>query len=89
MSEIQQAQGMRKGESSAKRAERIEGAIQAARAVAQTPEARELHKRELKRTEKSNGKDMPLGSWTSEDERRLREDGVIMTPRGPYRLRDT
>mgnify|MGYP000178480257 CR=1 FL=1 len=70
------------------RAERIERAILAARAVAATPETRDLHKRELKRTEKSNGKDMPLGSWTFEDERRLRDDGVIMTPRGPYRLRD-
>lgn len=56
-------------------AERIETAIKAARAVAATPEAKELHRR-------SKGKS---GSWTAADEQRLR-DGVIATPAGPYRL---
>ena len=56
-------------------AERIETAIKAARAVAATPEAHELHRR-------SKGKH---GAWTAEDERRLR-DGVIVTPGGPYRI---
>lgn len=56
-------------------AERIETAIKAARAVAATAEAHELHRR-------SKGKS---GSWTAADEQRLR-DGVIITPGGPYRL---
>ena len=52
MSEIHDAAPPRKGESSAKRAERIEGAIRAARAVAATPEARELHRRSAKLRER-------------------------------------
>lgn len=59
-----------------RRAARVEAAIVAARAVAATPEAKELHRR-------SKGKH---GAWTAEDERRLRE-GAIVTPGGQYRLR--
>lgn len=82
MSEIQQAQGMRKGESSAKHAERIEGAILAARAVAQTPEARDLHRHSAQ-----SGDKFVRGCWTAEDERRLRERGEINTPYGPIRIK--
>lgn len=60
----------------ARHAERVETAITAARAVAATPAAKELHRL-------SRGKH---GGWTAEDEKRLRE-GVIQTPHGPYRLR--
>ena len=65
------------------RASRIETAIQAARQVAATPGARELHRREAKL-----GKNPPLGSWTAEDERRLRERGEIVTPGGVYRIKE-
>ena len=82
MSEIHDAGGPRKGESSAKRAERIEGAIVAARAVAATPEARELNRRSAK-----DGDKFIRGCWTPEDERRLRERGEINTPYGPIRIK--
>ena len=64
------------------RAERIEAAIRGARAVAATPEARELHRRES-----AQGKKVPLGSWTVEDERRLRERSEIVTPGGVYKIK--
>ena len=82
MSEIHDAAPPRKGESSAKRAERIEGAIVAARAVAATPEARELHRRSAK-----DGDKFIRGCWTPDDEKRLRERGEINTPYGPYRIK--
>jgi hypothetical protein len=55
---------------------RVGQAITAARAVAATPEAKELQRR-------SKGKH---GGWTAEDEARLRQ-GMISTPGGSYRLR--
>lgn len=82
MSEIQHGAGERKGESSAKRAERIEAAILAARAVAATPEARELHRRSAK-----DGDKFVRGCWTPDDEKRLRERGEIDTPYGPIRIK--
>jgi hypothetical protein len=82
MSEIHDAAQPRKGESSAKRAERIEGAIRAARAVAQTPEARDLNRRSAK-----DGDKFIRGCWTPEDERRLRERSEINTPYGPIRIK--
>ena len=64
------------------RAERIEAAILAARAVAATPEARELHRRSAK-----DGDKFIRGCWTSEDEQRLRGRGEINTPYGPIRIK--
>lgn len=64
------------------REERIEVAIVAARKVAASPEARELHRRSSAKGDKA-----PAGTWSGEDERRLRERGEIVTPGGVYRLR--
>lgn len=64
------------------RAERVEAAIVAARKVAVSPEAKDLRQR-------SNGK---AGTWTAEDEARLRRGEVaVVLPDGRrdvYRLRD-
>lgn len=65
------------------RAERIEGAIRAARAVAASTGARELSARPA-----MPGDRLARGTWTPEDERRLRERGEIVMPDGRvYRIK--
>ena len=65
------------------RAERIEAACRAARAVAATPEARELSQRPA-----MPGDKLARGTWTPEDDRRLRERGEIVMPDGRvYRIK--
>lgn len=65
------------------RAERIEAAIQAARQVASTPGAIELSRKPRMRGDKHT-----RGTWSSEDEQRLRDRGEIVMPDGQiYTLR--